>query len=52
MQGLEVEDCDHEFEFVDESFDHEFGTEVVHYMQCQKCGFVRDIEPGEFDYDD
>lgn len=30
--------CAHEWEFIDESFAHEFGTEVLHSWECQKCG--------------
>jgi len=32
------EGCDHDWEFGDDSFDHEFGTELVHYWRCEKCG--------------
>ena len=30
--------CDHEWEFVDDSFDHEFGREVIRYWECEICG--------------
>jgi hypothetical protein len=30
--------CEHKWEKVDASFSHEFGTEVIRYMQCEKCG--------------
>ncbi len=40
-------ECDHEWEKVDASFDHEFGTEVIRYMQCEKCG--KQAEPGDID---
>ena len=30
--------CDHEWEFIDESFDHEFGREPLHTWECQSCG--------------
>jgi hypothetical protein len=45
---------DHEWEFQDDSFDHEFGTERVHYWQCQRCGAMRDMEPADYhpEYDD
>lgn len=43
---------DHEWEFQDESFDHEFGTQQVHYWMCACCGLIRDVEPGDFDDDD
>lgn len=32
------EPCDHEWEHIDASFDHEFGTEQIHYNKCKKCG--------------
>lgn len=32
------DDCQHEWEVQDESFDHEFGTEVAVFAECQKCG--------------
>ena len=38
QQKTEAETCDHEWEFIDESFSHEFGTEVLHSWECQKCG--------------
>lgn len=39
--------CDHEWEFCDDSFDHEFGTEVIRYWRCEKCGktTTRNPEP-------
>jgi hypothetical protein len=43
--------CDHEWEFQDDSFDHEFGTEVVHYWLCTKCEATREMESGDY-YDD
>jgi hypothetical protein len=48
----EQEECDHNWEFCDDSFDHEYGTEQVHYFLCSECGETRDVEPGDFDYDD
>jgi len=39
------EKCEHELEFVDDSFDHEFGTEKITYMQCTICGATRDEDP-------
>lgn len=35
-------ECDHDFEKVDDSFSHEFGTEVIRYLRCEKCGKVAD----------
>lgn len=34
--------CDHEFEVVDDSFDHEYGTEQIFYQRCSKCGKTRE----------
>lgn len=35
---------DHEWEFVDDSFDHEYGTEQVHYWRCKYCDKTREME--------
>ena len=45
-------DCDHEWKTVDDSFDHEFGTEIVVYDQCEKCGATRPHERYEGPEDD
>lgn len=45
------EECDHEWEFQDDSFDHEFGTERVHYWQCSECGATKPVEASDFDDD-
>lgn len=45
-------ECDHDWKFQDDSFDHEFGTERVHYFLCETCGAVREMEPGDYEYDD
>lgn len=37
----EQRDCDHEWEVRDDSFDHEFGTEVIIYEKCVKCELTR-----------
>lgn len=37
-------ECNHDWEFCDDSFDHEFGTEVVRYDRCDKCGKTRSCE--------
>jgi hypothetical protein len=41
-------ECTHDWEFQDDSFDHEFGTEKIHYMQCTICGLTRDVERDDF----
>lgn len=44
---------DHEWEFCDDSFDHEYGTERMQYFVCKHCGQTRDMEPGDYDdYDE
>lgn len=37
--------CDHEWEFLDESFSHAFGTEKIHSLECQKCGATKPAKP-------
>ena len=44
------EPCDHVFELVDESFDHEFGTEPVMYWRCLVCDKIE--EPGPHDFEE
>ena len=36
--------CEHEWEFMDDSFSHEFGTKVIHYYQCKLCGDTCDVD--------
>lgn len=43
------DDCDHDWELQDDSFDHEYGTELVHYWRCIKCEATKDMEPGDYD---
>jgi hypothetical protein len=42
-------DVDHDWEFQDDSFDHEYGTERVHYWRCACCGEERPMEPGDYE---
>jgi hypothetical protein len=37
--------CDHEWEVIDDSFSHEYGTEIIVFEQCAKCEQTRDHEP-------
>ena len=37
-QPTDAEPCDHEWEFIDDSFDHEWGCEQAHSWECHKCG--------------
>jgi hypothetical protein len=39
---------DHDWEFQDDSFDHAFGTERVHYYCCQRCGATKATEVGDY----
>ena len=43
------QECDHEWVIQDDSFDHEYGTEVIRYFVCKHCDAVRDIESGDYD---
>lgn len=51
-EAEEQEPCDHEWKFIDDSFDHEFGTEQIYYDECQKCGETRKCQGKEwYDYE-
>lgn len=50
-RALETHPChtekmefDHDWKFVDDSFDHEYGTEVVHYFECRHCKATKDVD--------
>lgn len=44
---------DHDMQHIDESFSHEYGTEVCGYFECQWCGLVvDDREPPYEDWTD
>jgi hypothetical protein len=43
---------DHDWQFQDDSFDHEYGTEQVHYWLCQRCGALRDMESEDYSWED
>jgi hypothetical protein len=36
--------CEHAWEAQDDSFSHEFGTEVVVFECCELCGETRDYD--------
>lgn len=40
--------CDHDWQHIDDSFDHEFGTEQLHSCLCEKCGATKPYEPETF----
>ena len=42
---------DHDWKLQDESFDHEYGTERVHFWCCAVCEETREMEPGDYDDD-
>lgn len=42
-------DEDHDWEFQDDSFDHEFGTEQIHYFKCNRCGREREMQPCDYE---
>lgn len=46
-----VDECDHDWEVIDDSFDHEFGREVIVFERCQKCDAEREYDPPTFDDD-
>lgn len=45
---------DHDFEWIDDSFDHEFGTEVCGHWECTDCGAVDEKREPPYgdDFDD
>lgn len=40
--------CDHEWVYQDDSFDHEYGTEVIRYWLCEKCGETKPFKSTDF----
>lgn len=44
-------ECDHEWEVIDNSFDHEYGCEVIVFERCQLCDAERSHDPPVFDDD-
>lgn len=45
------ETCDHDWKCIDDSFDHEFGTEVAYHMECRHCGAERPVEDADYEDD-
>jgi len=43
-----MENCDHDWEFADDSFDHEYGCEQIHYWRCVLCRATRDMEDSDY----
>ena len=46
-----VDEYEHEWEVIDDSFDHEFGCEVIVFERCQICNAERKYDPPTFDDD-
>lgn len=46
------QECDHEWKLIDDSFDHEFGTETILYERCERCDEEREYEPDCFSWED
>ena len=42
---------DHDYEVIDDSFDHELGTEQIFYRRCKDCGHEAEYNPPD-DYGD
>lgn len=38
---------EHEWEYQDDTFDHDLGTEVVQYMKCCHCEATRPLDAGD-----
>ena len=41
---MKCKKCKTEMDFVDDSFDHEFGTRKVIYWECPKCEHQQDFQ--------
>lgn len=39
---------DHDWEYVDDSVDHEYGTEIINYLKCAVCGQIRETQYDDF----
>lgn len=39
--------CDHNWKTVDDSFSHEFGTEIIVFERCEKCDLEREYKEAE-----
>lgn len=46
-----TEECDHEWEVIDDSFDHALGCEQIVFQRCAVCGKEREYDPPRFDDD-
>lgn len=50
-EPADPEPCDHDWQIRDDSFDHEFGTEVVVCWECEKCGEQKPYRAGDSNFD-
>ena len=46
------EPCDHDWELVDDSFDHEYGTEQIGYYRCALCDEEKPYDSSDAHPDD
>lgn len=44
--------CDHDWEFCDDSFDHEYGCERIHFWRCSKCEAEKPTNSADFSQPD
>lgn len=43
------EECDHDWRYSDDSFDHLFGTErITPYLECNVCGETKPLDEPEY----
>lgn len=49
--GTSMKDCDHEWEIIDQSYDHEYGCETIIFQKCIICGEERDYDSPRFEDD-
>jgi len=56
LNEIKIEVCEHKWQFVDDSFSHDWaggGTEIIRYWECEHCGETKpwyryDEEPSEY----
>ena len=42
---------DHQMKYIDDSFSHEYGTEICGHLECERCGALEDGTAPDYDYD-
>lgn len=45
------DECDRDWEVIDDSYDHQYGCETIIFERCSLCDAERDHEPESFDDD-